>query len=43
MGKRNAASKDRVTVLTGRRDNMTFEGWIEIDERPLEVYGEADL
>lgn len=22
---------------------MTFEGWIEIDERPLAVYDEADL
>jgi hypothetical protein len=43
MDARNAASKDRPRVLIGKKGNMTFEMWVKIDGRPLEVYGEADL
>jgi hypothetical protein len=43
MDARNAASKDRPRVLIGKKGNMTFEMWVKIDGRPLEVYGEAEL
>jgi hypothetical protein len=31
------------TVLTGKKDDVTFEMWIQIDGRPLKVYGEAEM
>jgi hypothetical protein len=31
------------TVLTGKKDDITFEMWIEIDGSPLKVYGEAEM
>jgi hypothetical protein len=43
MNAPNAASKDRPTILTGRKDNMTFEMWVEIEGRPVEVYGEVEM
>lgn len=42
----NAANPDlqeRATRLTGKKGNITFEMWVEIDGKALEVYDEAEI
>jgi hypothetical protein len=39
----NAGPKKPATVLTGKKDGVTFEMWVEIDGRALEVYAEAEM
>jgi hypothetical protein len=39
----NAGPKKQATVLTGKKDGVTFEMWVEIDGKPVEVYGAADV
>lgn len=43
MESKSAGLPGHPTVLTGKRDDITFEMWIEIDGRPLKVYGEAEM
>lgn len=31
------------TILTGRKEDISFEMWVEVDGKPLEVYGEAEM
>lgn len=33
--------QQRPTPLTGTKRNFTFEIWVEIEGRPLEIYGET--
>lgn len=42
MNGRTAVMRKRPTRLTGKKDGITFEIWVEIDGKPLEVFGEAD-
>jgi hypothetical protein len=43
MDEQNAGPKKPSMILTGKKDGMTFEMWVEIDGKPVEVYGAADL
>lgn len=43
MEERNAGPGKQPTVLIGKKDGVTFEMWVEIDGRTLEVYGEAEM
>lgn len=31
------------TILTGRKEDISFEMWVEVDGKPLKVYGEAEM
>jgi hypothetical protein len=43
MEERNAGPREQPTVLVGKKDGVTFEMWVEIDGKKLEVYGEAEI
>jgi hypothetical protein len=35
--------KEHPTVLTGRRDDVNFEMRVEVDGKPLKIYGDREM